>query len=495
MSIAVRILSPMQYRRCERVASPLASVRSWSGRPFRRCSPKPDETTDPPSSRSHSRHRSCSQRAAAGADDEWSQCGPGFQVPDRPAQEAAESSADPETIHLSADQAEVVEEGVSRFTGNVTIEQGTRQLQSEEIVYSQSENVIEAKGGVRFWDDGLVRHRRQRPGGNRADQRHLRPHGGRSCWKESTATASASEVSSSGIDRLSARDVSYTTCNPGEADWRITAEPGRARSCRGRRHRQERVAGVQGTTGDVPALDQLPVEQPAKVRTPHPRLWRSVVHTGAEVTVPYYFNLAPNYDATIAARTMSRPRRTGAGRIPISLQYLRTTGEVAAHHIPSRLEVRRQNVPQPTSCTGTGGRTGGRRTPDWSGCRTPRITKTWERSLSQSSRTHLTRRFDARYRGDRMGRTLVRLQDFMTLDRTIDRPYARLPQVLDGELSLPERNRALNFDLTAELAYFDRESHTTGSRVDLQPSFTFPHRTAGAFFTPKAVHCTSPSTT
>ncbi|MDD9980410.1 MAG: LPS-assembly protein LptD [Gammaproteobacteria bacterium] len=418
--------------------------------------------------------------AAAGADDEWSQCGPGFQVPDRPAREAAESGADPETIHLSADEAEVVEEGVSRFTGNVTIEQGTRQLQSEEIVYSQSENVIEAKGGVRFWDDGLfvagdsARAEIERNSvtfGPTAEFMLEKEHG----------HGEASEVSSSGIDRLNARDVSYTTCNPGEVDWRITAS----------QVELDRVEDA-GTARNVwlefkgqrlmylPWIS-FPLSSQRKSGFLTPAFGASG-STGAEVTVPYYFNLAPNYDATIAARTMSDRGVLAQGEFRfLSNTYGR--GRIAAHHLPydSKFDDER---------TAANLLHRHRWSNRWStDTRLEWVSDTayYEdlgTSLSQSSRTHLTRRFDARYRGNRWDARL-RLQDFMTLDRTVGRPYARLPQVSIRTL-LPERNRALNFDLTAELAYFDHESRTTGSRVDLQPSFTFPHRTGGAFVTPKA---------
>ena len=63
---------------------------------------------------------------AAGGDDEWLRCGPGFQVPQRPPSEAAGSGADPQTIHLSADEADLVEQGVSRLTGNAVAERGAR---------------------------------------------------------------------------------------------------------------------------------------------------------------------------------------------------------------------------------------------------------------------------------------------------------------------------------------------------------------------------------
>ena len=101
--------------------------------------------------------------------------------------------------------------------------------------------------------------------------------------------------------------------------------------------------------------------------------------------------------------------------------------------------------------------------------------------LSQTSRTHLPRRFDADYRGDGWS-ALLRLEDFQTVDRTIprqDRPYASLPQIrirTDGS----ERDRTLNFSVAADLAYFERRSSTTGLRAHLEPSISYPVHTGGA---------------
>ena len=79
----------------------------------------------------------------------------------------------------------------------------------------------------------------------------------------------------------------------------------------------------------------------------------------------------------------------------------------------------------------------------------------------------------------------MRLQDFQTVDRDSGRPYAELPRIF-LQTNLPEKNHAPNVGATAELTYFEHRSRTTGTRVDAQPSFTYPLRTAGTFVIPKA---------
>ena len=418
--------------------------------------------------------------AAVGADDDWLQCGPGFRIPERPALEAAESDADPGTIHVSADEADLVEEGVSRFTGNVTVEQDSRQLQSDVIVYDQSEEVIEAEGNVRLWDQGVFLTGPSARADIEQDVVTFGP-AAQFMLEDEHGHGDAAEIRSQGRERITASDVSYTTCNPGEAAWRITASEVVF----------DRVEST-GTARDMwlEFMDQrvfylpwisFPLGSQRKSGFLTPTFGTSG-SSGVDVTVPYYFNLAPNYDATLTARTMSDRGVQAQGEF----RYLSRTygfGQFAMEHLPSDSKfdddrtafdfVHRQQWSDRWS---TDGRF------EW--VSDGEYFEDLGSSLSQSSRTHLPRRFDANYRGDGWD-ALVRFEDFMTLDRTIDRPYARLPQVLVGT-NLPEKNHAPNFGATAELTYFDQDSRTTGARMDLQPALTYPMQSAAGFVVPKA---------
>ena len=425
---------------------------------------------------------------AAGADEDWLQCGPGFAIPERPALEATESGADPGTVHLSADEAGLVEDGVSRFTGSVTVEQGSRQIRSDEVLYDQSEEVVEARGNVRFWDEGVF-----------VTGDSARAEIGQDVVTISPATSymleqqhghgDAAEIRALGEERVIASDVSYTTCNPGQADWRITAS----------RVEFDRVEDV-GTAEDMwlefmgQRVFHLPwISFPLSSRRKSGFLtptYGTSGSSGVEIEVPYYFNLAPNRDATLTARGMSDRGVQAQGEY----RFLSRTygfGQVAAEHLPhdskfgdDRSAVDLVHRHRWTDRWSTDARF------EWVSDK--EYLEDLGASLSQSSRSHLARRFDATYGGDGWD-ALVRFQDFMTLDRTIardDRPYARLPQIV-ARTNRPERNRAPNFAMEAEFAYFDADARTTGTRVDLEPSFTWPNHSAGAFVTPRAaVHVT-----
>ena len=421
--------------------------------------------------------------AAAGAEYDWSQCGPGFQVPERPVLEAADSGADPDAIHLSADEAELVEGGVSRFTGNVTVKQDTRQIRSDEVVYHQSEEVIEAKGNARFWDEGVF------VAGDRAraeiEQGIVTVEPATAFMLEDKhGHGDAAELRVLGNGRMTANDASYTTCNPGEVDWRITAshvELDRVESAGTARNTWFEFMGQR--VFYLPWIS-FPLGSQRKSGFLTPTMGTSG-SSGVEVTTPYYFNLAPNYDATVTARAMSERGVQAQGEFRF-LSRAYGSGLIAAHYLPfdakfddDRTALDLEHRHRWSDRWSTNARF------EW--VSDSRYFEDLGNSLSQSSRTHLPRQIDANYGGSGWG-AYVRFQDFLTVDRTIrpqDRPYARLPQIL-VRTNLPEKNRAPNFGATAELTYFDQRSRTTGARMDLHPSFTYPIHSAGTFVTPKA---------
>ena len=427
--------------------------------------------------------------AAAGADENWLQCGPGFRLPERPALEAAEPGADPGTIDLSADGAELMEEGVSKLTGNVVVRRDSQQLRSDEVVYDQSGEVIEARGGVRFWDEGVF----VAGEGARAELGEdvvVFTSESSFMLERAHAHGDAAEIRAFGDGRVTASDVSYTTCNPGEADWRITAREVEL-------DRVEDVGIARGAALEFMGARVLylprisfPLSSRRKSGFLAPSFGTSSA-SGVEVSVPYYFNLAPDRDATLTARTMSDRGVQARGELRF-LSRAYGSGRLAAEHLShdSKFDGDRTALDLAHRHR-------------WSDRWSTDARFQWVSdkeyledlgaSLSQSSRSHLPRRFDATWRGEGWD-ALVRFQDFMTLDRTIgpeDRPYAQLPRFA-VRTSRPERNRAPNLGLEAEVTYFDQDRRTTGTRTDLQPFVTFPIHSAGAFVRPKAaLHVTA----
>ena len=102
-----------------------------------------------------------------------------------------------------------------------------------------------------------------------------------------------------------AQQAEYTTCEPGNDDWYIRS--GELHIDKDRDVGTARDASVVFMGHTIlysPYLSfSLHQQRKSGILTPH---YGSSSQSGAELTVPYYWNIAPNYDATFYPRVMSK---------------------------------------------------------------------------------------------------------------------------------------------------------------------------------------------
>ena len=119
------------------------------------------------------------------------------------------------------------------------------------------------------------------------------------------AYGSAEQVLFEGPNLYRARKATYTTCGPGHEDWYVRA--GDIEIDKGRDAGIARNATIEFQ--GVPILYSpylsfpLHRERKSGFLTPH---YGSTSKGGLEFTIPYYWNMAPNYDATISPRFITR---------------------------------------------------------------------------------------------------------------------------------------------------------------------------------------------
>ncbi len=414
---------------------------------------------------------------AVAAEDVWSQCGPGWVLPERP--EVQRDPADPDSIFVTADSADIVDEGVSVLTGNVIIDRGGEQINADKVSYDKSKQIIEAEGNVRYWNEGF--HASGDRGSLSMESEQSNLENASFVDLPSHGRGTANQVVVSGEDLVNARKATYTTCNPGSADWLLTAS----------RIKLDRAEDV-GTARNVwvkfkkvpvfysPWLS-FPLSDKRKTGFLVPS-FRVSGSTGVEATVPYYFNIAPNYDATLALRPMSDRGVQTQGEF----RYLTKWGEglFGGEYLPEDREFNDDR-------TAFRFQHGGEFVPRW------RADANFDwvsdsdyfedlgTELAVSSQSFLERRADLTYTGDSFW-ARARAQGYQTIDDTVasdSRPYERLPQLF-AATSLKERNRRLNFDGFAEAVQFERDASVTGTRMDLRPTLSYPYRTAGTFLVP-----------
>jgi len=412
------------------------------------------------------------------AQAQWALCGPGaVALPERPALDF--EVLDPELVYASGDEGDAVEIGVTELRGEVKVARDTQQLEADRVRITRPEDILEAHGNVRIWDIGLFAAGERAEGELEADRIALEP--AEYVVLDAHAHGEAARVELTGRNHMGIDRGTYTTCDPGNEDWVLSAtrvdldkvsEFGTARNVTVKFHG---IPIFYSPWMTFPLTDR----RKSGFLTPS---FRVAGETGFEATVPYYWNIAPNMDATFGVRHMTRRGTQLQGEYRYLFPW--GEGELGVEVLPND-EIR--DEPRAAVDFDHEGRSGPWFTfanVEW--VSDDRYFEELGTELSISARRFLERRGDVRYSGTGWA-ALGRVQDFVSVDRTVpeaSRPHKRLPQLRFWTTG-PLQNRALNLDLDSEFVNFERGGGVTGTRIDLKPSVSYPVRTAGAFVIPK----------
>jgi len=291
-------------------------------------------------------------------------------------------------------------------------------------------------------------------------------------------------ISQSG--ELELDDVGYTTCPPGSNDWIVEAGDIDLDTQAG----VGTARGVKLRFQGVPILYtpylSFPLSDARKSGILTPEIG-STGRSGNELSVPYYWNIAPHSDATFTPRLL-----TARGlQMGTEFRYLsgRSEGIARVDYLPndSRFNDNRHLFDFDHQ---TLFRNGWRNRVDFREVSDSQYFEDLGGSLSISSITHLNRSLAFDYFGEHWS-MLGLVQDYQTIDRTIvasDKPYRRLPQLrVRGDWQkqpLGSNTLSIDYSLDAELTYFDRDVGTTGWRLNAAPAIELPVEKSGWFFVP-----------
>jgi LPS-assembly protein len=295
------------------------------------------------------------------------------------------------------------------------------------------------------------------------------------------ARGSAQQVEVSSDSRISLMSMLFTTCPPENVAWEISAKSAELDVNGG----VGTARGVKLDFKGVPVLYvpyfSFPINAERKSGLLTPDIG-SRDRTGLDIVVPYYLNLAPNYDLTLAPRYMS-DRGT---QLRSDFRYLmpNSRGDFGFEYLPEDDETqttRRYANLQHESLFGMRDQlevvSGFQEVSD------DAYFEDLGTSLAVTSQTHLNRFLDLTLFAPNWS-LLTRFQNYQTIDpqlTEIDYPYERVPQaVFDGTW----RGRFLTFDSNTELVNFDRNVGTTGWRFDSTQELSLRFARAGMFLTP-----------
>ncbi|MFO7189810.1 MAG: LPS-assembly protein LptD [Pseudomonadota bacterium] len=285
-----------------------------------------------------------------------------------------------------------------------------------------------------------------------------------------------------GPDRYRMSNARFTTCEPGQDDWFVNAEELHVDMEREvATARNFSLTFLGATTPEFPYF-AFPLNNARKSGFLPPSLSLSGKN-GAEVTLPYYWNIAPNYDATITPRYIAKR----GVQLQTEFRYLQPEhyGVLRYETLPSdrQFDESRWGASISHQSVWTNGWSG---YIDYAKVSDDDYFRDLSGNLSIATQTYLKQEALLQYSRSGWWYAYGRVQKFQVLQdplAPIPEPYERVPQLLLKVLN--QDATYLDLGLDGEYVKFDHPTLQTGSRLIAYPSIALPLTTPGAFIKPK----------
>lgn len=382
-------------------------------------------------------------------------------------------------VFISARRLEGTQENQIEAIGDVELRKRGQTIYADRMLFLQDSKDVSADGAVRMEQDNNViqsPHLKLNLDTNIGDLTQPVFQFG-----DTHARGKADNMHLAGRKNYTFSDVTYTTCPADQDDWLL-----KVRELEIDRNTQMGVghnAWVEFMGVPIlytPWMDfSLNNQRKSGFLSP---VFGSTVKGGSDLTLPYYWNIAPNFDATLAPRIM-----TNRGMLLNNeVRYLEPnySGEVHLDVLPGdRLanSTRSRLALNHAQSFGDGlvGSLNLNRVSDYAYFRDLADT------VSSTSQTNLLREGVLSYSGG-WWNTATRVQSFQTLQdpaAPVTPPYNRLPQVSVGAQRVI--NKA-SVALAAEFVDFSHPTLVNAQRLVLHPSVSYPLIAQPAFYlTPK----------
>ena len=403
-------------------------------------------------------------------------CSGAYIEPIRPGMNDKTNKSDAPTFIGAKASRYNTDDQVGTLAGDVVLRQGSMQVESDEASLYQAESRAELNGDVRIRDNGALivgdhADVQLDTGEAKVDNAEYVMHKSRI-----RGNALYAKRAENAIIRL--KDGTYTTCEPNSNAWQlkgnnITLNPATGFGT---------ATNVTLRVKDIPILYTPYIYFPIDDRRQSgflPPTIGSGTDTGFMLVTPYYFNLAPNYDATLYPRYMSKRGMLVEGEF----RYLTKSseGQFGAAYLNDEDDDRkRQSDYNETRYMYNWQHKGGLDSRVFTQVDYTKISDPYyfqdlqTDQIGVKSSDFVNQQGLVSYRGDSYTATL-NAQQYQLATVSNLTPYGRLPQItFNGQL--PYHPEGLNFDYETELVRFDRDLRsgtfvqedgvTTESRLD-----------------------------
>lgn len=384
-------------------------------------------------------------------------------------------------LYLMADHIESNAPGIVEATGRVEARQAGRNFFADWLRYDVTQNEVQARGRVRLEQPALLvagdslrldlddySGELTQPVYQLADQ---------------PGRGDASRIDFIDKNHYTLQDATYTTCSVDNEDWFLKVRDldiDKSRNVGTARNASLHFLGVPILY--TPWMN-FPLNDARKTGMLAPT-FGTTERSGVDILVPYYLNLAPNYDATLYPRLLSKRGvqlggefryLLGEARGVNRLEYLPNDSEADR----SRWSVALNNTYRLSPATQAGILYNRVSDDDYF--------RDLSNLISITSVTHLNREVwlstqHAHWNADLRAQNFQTLQDSTALIPIVE-PYARLPHARLGMAQT--LGNGLELRLESEATRFAHPTLTEGTRVLAYPTMRLPLTNSFGFLTPQ----------
>ncbi|MDQ7991003.1 MAG: LPS-assembly protein LptD, partial [Candidatus Dactylopiibacterium sp.] len=420
-------------------------------------------------------------------------------APVTPAAPAPKAALDPRATRIEARRIDGRDQVNMVAQDNVRLDRGDITLTSDKLYYDQIANEVSAEGKVRLVRGGdeiegprarvnldtlygevasptyvLQRERRVTPTGGAAT---AAAPGGKPLTRLVRGTGEADMLRLQGENQYQLSNATYTTCPAPDPSWYLRMRDLDLDFDRDKGEAQHSTLVFKNVPIAYTPWIDFPLSGGRQSGLLPPTVG-STTNTGFDATIPYYFNLAPNYDATIAPRYMSERGVQIGGEA----RYLgqQSSGVLRGEYMPEdTVEKKSRSVASWRHLQDFGhGLTGN---VDATQVSDVNYFSDLSSKITSTSQSTLLQQANLNYNSGSWLTGGVMMQRYQVLSG--DAPYSRRPQV-----TLTARQadfHGLSLSLPTEFTSFSSPQAVDGQRFVMYPQVAYPMQTSAFYLTPK----------
>ncbi|SJM94183.1 LPS-assembly protein LptD [Crenothrix polyspora] len=453
--------------------------------------------------------------------DPWATCS--VEASARKNKPADKKLREESPLDMNSNYSEVFDNEVGNYVGNVDISRADQRASSQAAHYDTVSEILDLHGNVFYSEDEIGMYTNSATLKLASDEARLRDSLFISPTTPIRGRAKAIYRDNKFLSRY--RDATYTSCKPGNQDWAVHASELKLNKETGKGAAKNAWLEFKGFPVFYSPYLSFPMDDRRMTGFLAP-VFHNTRSNGFDISTPFYWNIAPNYDATLRPRyLMERGILLGG-----DFRYLTESahGEFSAEFLPNDAKLSGNTKVGDTAVS---------ENPNYDKSRyqfslnnairfSPKITSNVDlnyvsdsnyfsdlgNSLSFSNFRYIKSNADLKYIDDGI-RLTTQVVSYQKVDPTLTGrrvPYRMLPQInlgLDHTFNL--MNTPVFAELDSEFVYFQHDTDTElkkvtnpvtgrqnlqsvttvvpeGQRLNIKPSVSLPWKSESAYITPKA---------